>query len=490
MSSSNWKGGKAKGIAQAKAWLRHNDKEKRAEMEHSNPDIDKTLTDLNFEVGPMAGTTYEEKCAKLDGLCEEYGFVAGAGKNTRVPMQAVDVYPPDGLSVIGDDGLHELTPELKQWFERAGEVWSEYFGEEGNLGMFVDADEQHMYRDVDTGEMRLSEIHMHIYNATLVPDGKGGVKFSAKEFSSRKNIIAFNNALEKMTQEEFGCNYNTGEPRPERGNKSAEELKRESAKLETKAQKEEFLRVVEQTNLAAELRDELVEDVNGMSAEKEALEGQKSQLQDEISALEPKRKAAKQTIAKAKKDKQEAEELKDTAAGYMQQVYAAHDALKTAMGEEVDPNDYDATVFVRGGEWAEATERKAYAIEAREEDVSEREESVEKREGWVSSDEADMDAQRNRLRLKAQKIDDAYEQMEKDREQAQKGFDVDDFIAAVQTEIKSRLPKNVYDFVSSAMNKIKKRLSVSEDEIRARHMEAQRMVDEMNGNSADKQYGE
>lgn len=63
MANANWNGGKSKSRAQAYARLRHNDNERRADpqIEHANREIDKARTHLNFEVGPTAGLTYEQK---------------------------------------------------------------------------------------------------------------------------------------------------------------------------------------------------------------------------------------------------------------------------------------------------------------------------------------------------------------------------------------------------------------------------------------------
>lgn len=63
MANANWHGGKSKGRAQAYARLRHNDNERRADpqVEHANREIDKSRTHLNFEVGPTAGLSYEQK---------------------------------------------------------------------------------------------------------------------------------------------------------------------------------------------------------------------------------------------------------------------------------------------------------------------------------------------------------------------------------------------------------------------------------------------
>lgn len=166
MANSNWHRGKAKGRAQAKAWLRHNDKERRKDpqVNHKNRDIDKSRTDRNFEVGPTAGMTYEEKCARLDAALDKWGYPTDGDLgtvNSRTPscMQGIVVYAPDAL----DNDEAETDGRLAAWFEKAADEACEQFGEENVIAAYVDVDEVHDYTDARTGETRTSKRHMHLY---------------------------------------------------------------------------------------------------------------------------------------------------------------------------------------------------------------------------------------------------------------------------------------------------------------------------------------
>lgn len=277
MASTNWQGGKAKTRATAKAWLRHNDRERRADPQtkHANLDIDADLTAENYELGPTAGMDYAGKCRRLDGLLDGWGY----GDDGTVCMQARVVYPPD--AVVDDPAL------LRAWFTAAADVIVGRDGADNVVGMYVDVDEVHDYTDARTGDVRRAKPHMHVYTVPVVdapakpkrlplyltPDGKettdemaaarvyrtpcGGEsrnvadaalnddgepltcprrargktgraktkkvappadapvvrRLCGSDFAARARIIDCNDALERMTRERFGVTYNNGEPR-------------------------------------------------------------------------------------------------------------------------------------------------------------------------------------------------------------------------------------------------------------------------------------
>lgn len=131
MANANWNGGHAKSRAQAHAWLRHNDRERRADpqVSHANRELDQTRTHLNFEVGPTAGMTYEEKCARLDAKLEEFGYPADVdlqtkGHTTPTCMQGIIVAPPDAL--CSEEHIHDGS--LEAFFEGVVDIASQKFG--------------------------------------------------------------------------------------------------------------------------------------------------------------------------------------------------------------------------------------------------------------------------------------------------------------------------------------------------------------------------
>lgn len=171
MANANWNGGHAKSRAQAHAWLRHNDRERRADpqVSHANRELDQTRTHLNFEVGPTAGMTYEEKCARLDAKLEEFGYPADVdlqtkGHTTPTCMQGIIVAPPDAL--CSEEHIHDGS--LEAFFEGVVDIASQKFGAENIIASYVDVDEMHEYIDAETDKVRMSVPHMHLYFVPVV----------------------------------------------------------------------------------------------------------------------------------------------------------------------------------------------------------------------------------------------------------------------------------------------------------------------------------
>ena len=169
MANANWSGGKSKGRAQAYARLRHNDNERRADpqVEHANREIDKARTHLNFEVGPTAGLSHEQKKARLDARLNEFGYPPDSelktlGKNAPTAMQSIVIYAPDALN----DEAALADGRLRKWFEAAADELVKNVGEENVISFSVDVDEVHDYIDAATGKQVKSKFHAH---AAVVP---------------------------------------------------------------------------------------------------------------------------------------------------------------------------------------------------------------------------------------------------------------------------------------------------------------------------------
>lgn len=171
MANANWNGGHAKSRAQARAWLAHNERDRRADpqVSHANREIDQSRTHLNYEVGPTAAMTYEEKCARLDAKLEEFGYPLDAdlGANSRLAktcLQGIVVYPPDALV----DGEQADDDALRAFFEAVAGLSADRFGAENIIAAYVDRDEVHDYTDAATGEVRTAKPHMHLYVVPIV----------------------------------------------------------------------------------------------------------------------------------------------------------------------------------------------------------------------------------------------------------------------------------------------------------------------------------
>lgn len=277
MANANWQNGKAKGRNQAKAWLRHNDVEHREEVNHSNPDIRKELTSMNYEVGVTASLSYAQKCKRLDERLDELGYIEGAGKNKRVSIQSVCIYPPDGLLEYDEEmDMYKSTPQLKDWFTEAAKIWEDFAGVENVTGCFVDFDEQHWYRPKGKGNIDpvLSKPHIH---SSSIPEIDG--RISGKAFSARGRLNDLNNRLEEMTLDKFGISYNNGKGKNEYGSKTVEELKAESERVD---KIEEALQDALQTLKESEAENEQ------LKTENEELSESNSVLQNELANVEEK----------------------------------------------------------------------------------------------------------------------------------------------------------------------------------------------------------
>lgn len=233
MAGAQYTGGKSHSATEAKAILRHNDKACRKDAKHDNPHIDPDKTCRN---NSYYGLSYEEKCDKYDRLVAQ-GIAGrskkpGTGKNAPVTMQSIVIYEPEGMQDMPDS-------VAEKWFRAVCRLHNHHlmYGE----GCMIDADfhfdEVHGYTDPETGGKKRSRRHMHINDVPLV-DGK----LNGKGFSSRGNMVKFNNAIQSMTERDFGMQWMDGTKR--KGKATVEALKARSADAEFNA-READLRVRE-----------------------------------------------------------------------------------------------------------------------------------------------------------------------------------------------------------------------------------------------------
>ena len=212
MAAPQWTGGKCKSVHQAKAFFRHNDKDRRLEAHHANFHIDKSKTKDNFT---YRGLDYKGLCKAFDDkMASVDQGKPGSGHNARVVLQSVILYPPPGLP----------REQEKDWFMDAGRVMEAQFGD-NLLEIQFDMDEEHEYRDAETGEKRMSRNHGH---ARLFPEKDG--KLNGKAFSSRAAITALNHALDVMSVQQYGVHMMDGSKK--KGGVSVETLKAKSLRSE------------------------------------------------------------------------------------------------------------------------------------------------------------------------------------------------------------------------------------------------------------------
>lgn len=208
MAAPQWTGGKSKSVQHVKAMFRHDDQAERLKHEHTNPHIGASSAENNFN---FRGLDYAGMCRAFDKRLGEIDQGKGSsGKNARVIMQSVILYPPAGLTDEAD---------MVSWFKEAGKILQEKYGD-NLIEMSAHFDEQHEYRD-EAGELVRSRPHAH---ACLVPEVDG--KLNGKQFSSRARIVELNKSLQEMSIEKFGVPMMDGSKA--KGGQTVEHLKAES----------------------------------------------------------------------------------------------------------------------------------------------------------------------------------------------------------------------------------------------------------------------
>lgn len=248
MAAPQWKGGKCKSVQQAQAFFRHNDKDRRLEAHHANFHIDKSKTEDNFT---YRGLDYKGLCKAFDDkMASVDQGKPGSGHNARVVLQSVILYPPPGLP----------REQEKDWFMDAGRVMEAQFGD-NLLEIQFDMDEEHEYRDAETGEKRMSRNHGH---ARLFPEKDG--KLNGKAFSSRAAITALNHALDVMSVQQYGVHMMDGSKK--KGGVSVETLKAKSLRSEVEMLEERAGTIISDAmGRAAEITTEAVREARATRKE-------------------------------------------------------------------------------------------------------------------------------------------------------------------------------------------------------------------------------
>ena len=244
MASINWQ---KQTMQKAGAMKRHHGQKERLNNNHSNKDIDKSLTSQNYYIG-----------------CSDY---SDAYKKMRERVAAVDKkYPPERvtkdrkvccsleapcpaeISAKGED-------EERRFFEELHKLYVEFFGEENVHGTCVHKDEVHKYTDSKTKEERESLSHGHSLVScyaewTQVKKNGESIErkgINGKNFQTKARLSELNAAVCKMVKREFGVEYNTGE---EARHKKVEILKAETELAEVQVKldqtKDELKKVSEE----------------------------------------------------------------------------------------------------------------------------------------------------------------------------------------------------------------------------------------------------
>jgi hypothetical protein len=203
----------------AKALMKHCDKDERLMNNHSNSDIDKDAVHKNTS---LRNLSYSELCEAYDRRIAEIDS-SGYNKNIRNDrVTCFSLYIPAPLGLQDD--------KIDAWYGRVADNIMEQYDrdDEGNskgnfLDMKVHKDERHNYIDPDTKQLCTSRIHAHAF---VIPEHDGGL--NGKWFSSVANMNKLNNSIHMMSVKEFGVLFMDGTGKKSRG--KVEKLKEDSLK--------------------------------------------------------------------------------------------------------------------------------------------------------------------------------------------------------------------------------------------------------------------
>lgn len=247
MASVNWT--KMKTVQQVKAVLRHDCKDTRQDAKtHTNEDLNKDLTGQNYGFGDMYDDAQKAFTDRLKAVT--------AGKVIRK-----DAVVGVGFSIPAPADLPQ--DKEKDWFKRVYEVLGDTYGKDNICCFAVHVDEQHEYIDPDSKESRMSRSHAQ---GVMVPETGG--RLCAKDFVSRGRMIAINNAIDKMSQEEFGVKFMDGSQAKSRG--SVETLKQRSARLQIDKDLEEARQEAQRVAQEAAAKQQTITDSETALAAREA----------------------------------------------------------------------------------------------------------------------------------------------------------------------------------------------------------------------------
>lgn len=207
MASANW----MKATTQkAGAMKKHLGQKEREQGNHSNKDIDRSLSKRNYTVGcrsyAEALERMKRRTAEVDKLIPPKRI-----RKDRVTCCFIEIPCPLTLTERGKSDA---------FFHSAYQTLSEFFGSENVHGGFVHKDEVHTYTDKDKTR-RTSLEHVHVLVSAYTPE-KG---INGKAFETKARLKALNEELDDMCIRSFGVRLNTKET-PQR--KSVERLKEET----------------------------------------------------------------------------------------------------------------------------------------------------------------------------------------------------------------------------------------------------------------------
>jgi len=211
---------KLKTKQEVKALLKHCDREERkATQEHSNKQIDKSKTGKNLQIK----RSYKETCKRFDDRLKYLDSLENANtRKDRVLCFGLEIPCPADIT-----GKSQA-----DWVNKVLDIVKRQYGADNLMNAYFHRDEAHEYIDCSTGKQRTSLDHLHLF---VVPEINN--RLNGKQFSSRANMKKLNTSIHKMTMQEFGVDFLTGEQTKSKD--SVETLKNKSSQIALQKQIEE-----------------------------------------------------------------------------------------------------------------------------------------------------------------------------------------------------------------------------------------------------------
>lgn len=157
----------------------------REGVSHSNPDIDWSLTHMNYQLHAPALQAHGTYARRIDDRLRALGV-------TRIRKDAVKLC---GFIVSSDsDFFDTLTPKArKEFFEQSYNFFAERYGKENILSAVVHLDE--------------ATPHMHLYLVPITPDGR----LCCKDVFTRQELLELHTAYHQTVGAAYGLERGEGE---------------------------------------------------------------------------------------------------------------------------------------------------------------------------------------------------------------------------------------------------------------------------------------
>lgn len=245
MASVNWQKANVQTIG---AMSKHNGKEEREKLNHSNTDIDKSKSYQNIYIG---ADDWAQMADKVSGRITEVDRDHPPIKVTKDRVTAFLLYVPVPLEI-------EKQGRAAEFLQKSYDTICSFFGSENVGGLVGHFDEKHNYINKD-GEEIESLIHGHVpvaaycewtedvtknvkqengkYKKVKTGEKRERCGINGKNCSSKQRLQELNRLMDKMCIDFFGVSYNTGEHIK---GKTVEELKKESQIAELNKEHDEL----------------------------------------------------------------------------------------------------------------------------------------------------------------------------------------------------------------------------------------------------------